>query len=125
MQGLVPAAADVTFSKILSIFFISLIPDTILMLSLFPLSSDTAFLSRCCASLSGILLFVSVSPASYCVHPVSFPAYVYTAQAGVDDCWGRVHTGSSLETGVHHFIMAVSMATIESCTATYTKDTPM
>lgn len=32
----------------------------------------------------------------------------YTGLAAVDDCWGRVHNGGSLETGVQRFIMEQS-----------------
>lgn len=66
------------------------------------------FSERRCASVFDIVLFVSIFPASYCVYSVSFPACVYTALAGVDDCWGRVYNGGSF-----HY-STVSMATIEN-----------
>lgn len=73
------AAAFVTFFIILSVlvffFFYYLIPDTSLAQSLpshFHLTLH--FSERRCTSVLGIVLFVSISPASYCVYSVSFPA---------------------------------------------------
>lgn len=119
------AAAFVTFFIILSgfrgVFLDYLIPDTSLAQSLPPHFHLTLhFSERRCTS---VLALFSLSPSL--LPPIVSTLYPFLHVVGPDDCWGCVRNGGSLETGVHRFIMAVSLATIRRSKGSHTKDTPL
>lgn len=121
-----------TSSKTLSLFRTdSLISCTFPLLahSLYP-SSDLTFLLKMLHILgwhfSLCLALLSLLPP---IVSTLFPSCLHLHSTWWDECgWGRVHTGSSLETDwfiISLWLRAVSMVTTDSSTnLTHTKDTP-
>lgn len=104
------------------LFFLTTLSQTLLLLSHFLHTFTWHCISQREDAHLCLALF-SLSPSL--LPPIVSTLYPFLHVVGPDDCWGCVRNGGSLETGVHHFNMAVSMATIGSSKGSHTKDTPL